>query len=90
MECDELCDKKKSEEKQLREAANVERQRLEELKNKKELEKYQKLFEGKKKQRDRRQYDEEEDVGFIYRYKVAIMSSITFIIAIILFFVLNL
>lgn len=87
VECDDLCLQKKEEERKLHNAAKEEKQRLEELKNKKELEKYQKLFEGKKKQRERKHHDEQEEVHFIYKYKLAFISSILLIISIVIYYV---
>lgn len=38
------------------------------MKNQRELEKFQKMFEGKKKTRDRRVYEEEQQDSFIKKY----------------------
>ncbi|CAH1179658.1 unnamed protein product [Phaedon cochleariae] len=80
VECDEICLKKKEEDRKIREAAEEQRRVEEELKNKKELEKYQKMFEGKKKQRDRRSMEDEEQIGFVKKYWISMICSISVIL----------
>ncbi|KAJ3662166.1 hypothetical protein Zmor_006522 [Zophobas morio] len=77
VECDEVCAQKKSEERRLQQIVSEQKRREEELRNEKELAKYKKLFENKKKGRERRLYDEIEEVSFIKKYWFIITSTTT-------------
>ncbi|CAH1115827.1 unnamed protein product [Psylliodes chrysocephalus] len=74
VECDEICEVKKEETRKIREAAEEQKRKEEEIKNKKELEKYQKIFEGKKKNRERRRHEDEVEDGFIKKYWVILVA----------------
>lgn len=75
IECDETCSAKKEEQRKIREAQEEQKRKDEEVRNQKELEKYQKMFEGKKKTRDRRIYEEEKQENFIKKYWIIILIS---------------
>lgn len=78
VECDEICKEKKEEERKKNALLEEQRRREEELRNKKELERYEKMFAQKKKTK-RRMRGEQENEGFLLRYKYAI-AGVTFLI----------
>lgn len=87
VECDEICKQKIEEERRRNALLEEQRKKEEELRNKKELEKYEKMFAQKKKSRKRTR-DEHEDEGVLQKYKY-IIAGVTFLIvaiAIYLFF----
>lgn len=79
VECDEICEQKKEEERRKNEILEEERRKIEELKNKKELEKYEKLFVQQKKKNRKRTRSEADDVGFLQQYKY-VVAGVTFLI----------
>ncbi|KAJ8941974.1 hypothetical protein NQ314_010198 [Rhamnusium bicolor] len=89
VECDEVCEKKKEEERILKEAINKQQKLEEELKNRKELEKYQKMFEGKKKNRNRKFYEEEEEISLIKKYRFVFLSVTLLVISFLIYYFLS-
>lgn len=89
VECDDNCFQKKEEERKQQELINAEKKREEELKNEKELAKYNRLFEGKKKNRDRRQHEEEQETTFLQKYWVLISSCSLFLLATVFFYLFS-
>lgn len=78
VECDEVCEQKKDEERKRNALLEEQRRKEEELRNKKELEKYEKIFAQKKKTRKRTQSEQEND-GFLQQHKFAV-AGVTFLI----------
>lgn len=88
VECDEICSQKSEEEKKKNAILEEQRRIEEELKNKKELEKYEKMFAQKKKSRKRTR-SEQEDSSFLIKYKY-VMAGVTFLIlAIVMIYLFN-
>ncbi|KAK9887147.1 hypothetical protein WA026_020594 [Henosepilachna vigintioctopunctata] len=76
VDCDMVCTKLKEETNKKNKAIQEERKKLEELKNKQELEKYIKKFEGKKKQRDKKYQSEDKNESFLKRYYLPLSTVI--------------
>lgn len=81
VECDEVCEQKRIEEKKKNEELEKQRKKEEELRNKKELEKYEKMFSQKKKNR-KRTYTGQERKNLIQQCKY-VLAGATFLIILI-------
>uniref|UniRef100_A0A1Y1M097 PHD-type domain-containing protein n=4 Tax=Photinus pyralis TaxID=7054 RepID=A0A1Y1M097_PHOPY len=80
--CDDACFLKQKEEKRLRDLEAEHKRRLEEVENRRELEKYEKLFHGKKKVKDRKVVSEKEEKSFFQKYWLIVTSTLILVIAI--------
>ncbi|XP_008191258.2 NF-X1-type zinc finger protein NFXL1 [Tribolium castaneum] len=89
VECDEICNRKKEEDRKQQELINEQKRKEEELKNERELAKYKKIFESKKRTRDRRAYEEEEEVTFIKKYWFLITTFTAVVLSAVVFFILK-
>lgn len=88
IDCDAICVQKKAEEKKLRDAFDEQKRLEEEEINQRELAKYQKIFEGKKKNRDRRIHKDNDDDSFFGKYKFVLFGLVFVpVIAFICYFV---
>lgn len=68
--CDETCEQKKREEETIRRIELKQKIKEEEVRNQKELEKYEKMFQGKRKNKERKIREKTETKGFLHRYKM--------------------
>lgn len=68
VECDDVCTQKKLEEKKQKELENEQKKKEEELRNQRELEKYEKKFHGKKKNREKKTFDQVEENSMLQKY----------------------
>lgn len=89
MECDEICLVKQAEEKEKLEADEAIKRMEEEIKNQRELELYQKKFSGKKKNKDRRVYEEEENASFVKKYWMLVLTVFIVIASIVIYLALD-
>ncbi|XP_066250881.1 NF-X1-type zinc finger protein NFXL1 [Euwallacea similis] len=85
VKCDEVCLQKQAEDKKKRDVEDEIRKKEEDLKNQKELEMYQKKFAGKKKNREKKIYADEDNGGFIGRYWVALISLFIIVTSVIVY-----
>lgn len=88
VECDEVCEEKKEAVRRQNADLEAQRRKEEELKNQKELEKYEKMFAQKKKSKKRTRSEQEDD-GFLIKYKYAIAGVTFLILAIVVIYLLN-
>lgn len=89
VECDEICIKKKEEERKQQENINEQKRKEQELKNEKELAKYKRIFEGKKRTRDRKSYENTEEASFIKRYWFILATITIFLVSVLAFYTLS-
>ncbi|KAF5270987.1 hypothetical protein FQR65_LT05337 [Abscondita terminalis] len=82
VKCDEVCQEKQREEKKARDLANERKRKEEELKNKIELEKYEKLLHGKKKSKERRVINQTEEVLLIRKYWMVAVSLVVVVVGV--------
>lgn len=88
VECDEICEQKKEAARQQNAYLEAQRRKEEELKNQKELEKYEKMFAQKKKNKKRTRSEQEDD-GVLIKYKYVVAGVTFLILAIIVIYLLN-
>jgi len=81
VECDEVCLEKQAEEKKLKTLEKEQKKKEEELKNQKELEKYEKKFQGKKRTKERKIVNQSEEQSLLQKYWLIVVSGIVLIIA---------
>ncbi|XP_017781549.1 PREDICTED: NF-X1-type zinc finger protein NFXL1 [Nicrophorus vespilloides] len=82
LECDEVCAEKKLEERKLKDLENEKRKKEEEIKNQKELEKYEKMMQGKKKSKERKNVEIVEQKSFMQKYWMFIVGFVVVAIGI--------
>lgn len=75
IECDEVCKLNQEQVKKVREIELEAKRKEEELRNAKELEEYQKKFQGRKKYKEKRRHDETEEKSFLKKYWMFILAS---------------
>ncbi|XP_022903190.1 NF-X1-type zinc finger protein NFXL1 [Onthophagus taurus] len=86
--CDDVCNEKKAEAEQLK-ATEIEQMKKEEaIKNRKELEKYEKMFHGKKKYKEKKVRNEIDERGFFSRFGIHIFGVLVGLIACFYMFVI--
>lgn len=85
--CDEVCARKLQDEKRLKDLEDEQKKKEEEMKNLKELEKYEKKFQGKKRTKERRTYNHLEEQSFLRKYLLIIVAIVIILIAVITYFV---
>lgn len=88
VQCDEICEQTREEERKRNALLEEQRRKEEEERNKKELEKYEKMFAQKKKSRKRTR-DEQEDEGFLQKYKYSVAGVTFLIVAIAMYLFFN-
>lgn len=86
--CDVTCNQKKLDEEKLQKEENNKRELEERLKNKKELEKYEKLFHGKKKNKEKRIQEDVVEKTLLEQYWV--LFSILFVAVALSFYLIYL
>lgn len=68
VECDQTCMQKIAEEKEMKALENERKRKEEELNNLRELEKYEKKFQGKRRTKERRVVDEVDESSMLAKY----------------------
>lgn len=81
VECDEVCLQKQEEEKKKRQLLEEQKKREEEIKNKRELEKYEKIFQPKKKTKERRVRGNQDERSFLEKYKFVILGLLVLLVS---------
>ena len=71
--CDVTCQKKLEDERKIREMENDRKKNEEKLRDQMELAKYEKMFNGKKKHRDRRMQKDVEELSLFSKYRILIL-----------------
>lgn len=79
VECDDACREKMEEERKKNEMLEERRRFEEEVKNKKELERYEKMFQQRKKNRERKLSKVGDDRSCFAKYKIWILISVVWI-----------
>ncbi|CAG9761630.1 unnamed protein product [Ceutorhynchus assimilis] len=85
IECDDYCLRKQEADILKKQFEDERRQKEEAIKNQKELEQFEKKFNGKKKNKDKKMYEMEEDRGFVRRYWVLLMSGFLIVTAVVVY-----
>lgn len=75
VECNEICLQKIAEEKETRALENERKRKEEELNNLRELEKYEKKFQGKRRTKERRIVDEADEKSILAKYWFVVAVS---------------
>lgn len=88
VECDETCVKKQEEEKKLKDKEDEIRKKEEDLKNKIELEKFEKKFQGKRRYKEKRIVNEFDNRSFVQKHWLAILSLSMLIISVVFYYLL--
>lgn len=79
--CDEMCEQKKKEEKKQHELESEAKKKEEELRNAKELEQFQKKFQTKKKYKDKKINCDREEQSFLKKYWIIFTALLVVILA---------
>lgn len=88
VKCDEICALKLEEERKKNEILEEQRKKEEELKNKKELEKYEKMFQQKKKNKERKVRNYDDERSFLDKYRVIIICVLVAVVSFVIFILL--